>query len=76
MVDQSFHSALSRNEDLKHHSLQPRDFTIGKIPPAEVSSTYVERPISGTANQHLCHETPRNRQTLDSYNIPKESIKS
>ena len=36
----------------------------------------MERPVSGTANQHLCHQTPRNRLTLDSHNIPKESTKS
>ena len=30
LLDQSFHSALSRDEDLKHHSLQPGDFIYWK----------------------------------------------
>ena len=46
-----------------------------KIPPKVFSSTSLEWPLSGTANQPLGHQTPTNR-LMDSHNTPKESTES
>lgn len=43
-----------------------------KTSPERLSSTPLERPVSATLNQHLCHHTSRNRP-LDSLVISKES---
>lgn len=56
LVEQSFHSTFPGDEDLKHHSLQPRDFCLlEKTIPERVSSASLEEPLSGTVNQPQCH---------------------
>lgn len=59
LVDQSFHSGLLGDKDLKHHTLQPRNFIFGKTSPEELSPTSLERTLSSIANQALCHQIPR-----------------
>lgn len=45
LVEQSFHSALLGDDDLKHYTWQPGYFIYWKkIPPEELSSTSLERP--------------------------------
>lgn len=50
LVEQSFYSILLGHKDLKHHSLQPRDFIIGKTSSKKLSSTSLERPLLDTGN--------------------------
>lgn len=76
LVEQSFHSVPSGNEDLKHHTLVVTwRFHLLEKTPSELSSISLERPLSNTANQPLCHQTPRNR-LLDSCDTPEESENS
>lgn len=49
----------SGDTDLKHHTLQPRNFIFGKTSPEELSPTSLERTLSSIANQALCHQIPR-----------------
>ena len=72
MVEQSYHGVLSGDEDLKHHTLQPGAFVYWKRYLQKDSSVSLERPLSGTANQPLCCQTPGNR-FLDSCDTPKEN---
>ena len=69
LVQQPFHSLLLGDEDLKHHTLQLKDFIYCKTYLQKNSSTLLERTLSGTANQSLCQQTLRNR-LLDSHDSP------
>ena len=71
LVEQCFHNALSGDEDLKH-LCNLEVFLLEKTLPGGLSLTSLLRPLSGTANQPLCHQTPGKR-LLDSYDTPKES---
>lgn len=47
LVEQSFHSVLCRDKDLKHKEFH----LLEKTCPERLSSTLLERPVSGTVNQ-------------------------
>ena len=73
LVEQSFHSLFSKEEDLMHHTLQSGDFISWKRQPSEeASSKLLERLLSGFSNQPLSCKTLRNRP-LDLPDIRKES---
>ena len=70
LVEQSVHSVLLGDDDLKY-TWQPGHFVYWKeTPPEELSSTSLERPLWCTVNQPLCHQTPR-RRLLDSHDTYK-----
>lgn len=71
LVEQSFHSALLGDDNLKNHTLQPGDFVCWKRHLQKDSSTLLERSFSGTTNQPSCHQTPGNR-LLDSRNMQRK----
>ena len=49
LIEQSFHSALQTDKDLKHHILQPRDFSIGKD-----TSRWTFFKLTGKAPNRYC----------------------
>ena len=75
LVGQSFHSAHSGDKDLKHHTLQTRDFCLlEKTLSEELSTASLGRPLSSTANQTLV--PPNSKEFLDAHDTSKESTGS
>ena len=73
LVEQSFHIVLSEDEVLKHHTLYLVILSIVKETSRRtLFNLLLERPLSGTANQPFCCQTPGNK-LLDSHDTTKES---
>lgn len=68
LVEQSSHSALPGDDNLKRHILQHGDFVYWK------RHLQKDLTLSETANQLLSHQTPGKR-LLDSHNTSTESTR-
>ena len=75
LIEHSSQCILRRWKPEASHLATWRFCLLEKIPPKVFSSTSLEWPLSGTANQSLGHQTPTNR-LMDSHDTPKESTES